>query len=181
MSTPRRSLDSERGDSRRRLGRHDRPPPFPPDWRSKGADWSLQQWGPLVWYFILMLAMLWFWQEASHQFTTRTIPYSEFKALVAAHRVADLTVQQTDIAGRVVPKPSAKPAAEKEISTLRETNVPKAAPSKGTGAETNGPANVAQGGKAKGNAASPEAYLFRTVRVEDPATCCCTRLRSPAG
>jgi hypothetical protein len=36
------------------------------------------------------------------------------------------------------------------------------------GAETNVPANVAQGGKAKGNAASPEAYLFRTVRVEDP-------------
>ena len=42
-----------------------------------------------------MLGTLWFWQEASHQLTTRTIPYSQFKALAAQRRVAELTINQT--------------------------------------------------------------------------------------
>ena len=60
----------------------------------------------MLWYFLLMLGMLWFWQEASHQLTTRTIPYSQFKDLVAQRRVAELTINETEITGKVLPKPA---------------------------------------------------------------------------
>jgi cell division protease FtsH len=49
-----------------------------------------------------MLGTLWFWQEAARQMTTSTIPYSEFKQLAAQHKVSDLTVNETDITGKLV-------------------------------------------------------------------------------
>ena len=132
----------------------------------------------MLWYFILMLGMLWFWQEASHQLTTRTIPYSEFKDLVAQHRVADLTINETEITGKVLPKPESKPAAKP--ASRAATNALTKKPGPRAREETNATAQATDGdwnecgcvhsasGKANANAAKPEAYLFRTVRVEDP-------------
>jgi hypothetical protein len=59
-----------------------RRPGMPPEWRDKLGNWSSRPWSPLFWYFLLVVGMLWFWQEASHQFNTRTIPYSRFKDLL---------------------------------------------------------------------------------------------------
>jgi cell division protease FtsH len=100
----------------------------------------------MLWYFVLMLGTLWFWQEASHQFSTRTIAYSQFKELLARRKVAQLTITETDITGKVLAKPAAPNAA------APETNAPPAA----------------EHHPAQASAATDEAYLFRTVRVEDP-------------
>ena len=90
----------------------------PPGQRKSPADspgpgsgfrgWPPQQWTSLIWYFLLMLGILWFWQEASHQLTTRTVPYSQFKDLVAQRRVADLTINDTEITGKALAQPAIK-------------------------------------------------------------------------
>ena len=42
---------------------------------------------PLVfWYILMMLILLWIWQDALRQVAMRTIPYSEFKARLVAGR-----------------------------------------------------------------------------------------------
>ena len=117
----------------------------------------LQQWAPLFWYFIFMLGMLWFWQEASHQLATHTIPYSEFKERVGQHRVSDLTVNETEITGKILP---AHPAAAAETNTAAPTVETKKP------GETNGIAAALKAGKDEVNTNEP--YMFRTVRVEDP-------------
>ena len=61
-----------------------------------------QNWRPLIWYFVFMAVFLWIWQEASRQLITRTIPYSEFKSLVAERKVADVEVSESDIIGKFV-------------------------------------------------------------------------------
>lgn len=56
--------------------------------------------------------------------TTRTIPYSQFKTLVAQGRVAGLTISRNEITGRVIPLPNVKHPAG---STARaKTNLPAA-------------------------------------------------------
>ncbi len=132
----------------------------------------------MLWYFLIMLGMLWFWQEASHQLTTRTIPYSQFKDLAAQRRVANLTINETDITGEVLPKPAGEgktnsPAAtettnalaKSESKTAKETN---AASLTKAPSGTNVAKAMPKAGKEKTTTAKAEAYLFRTVRVEDP-------------
>jgi cell division protease FtsH len=109
-----------------------------------------QQWGSMIWYLVMMLGMLWFWQEAAHQLVTRTIPYSQFKELVASRQITEATIEETDIIGKVVPKPAPKEDERVVQPASRvETNSVKTADDKGG---TN----------------APGAYMFRTVRVEDP-------------
>jgi len=124
-----------------------------------------------------MLGMLWFWQEASHQLTTRTIPYSQFKDLVAQRRVEDLTINDTEITGKALAQPATErkaalgPGAETNAlpeKTGSAADTPKAtAQAKGTSATnaTAGSPKVAQETRKSGK---PQAYLFRTVRVDDP-------------
>ncbi len=137
-----------------------------------------QQWGPMFWYLILMLGMLWVWQEAVHQITTRTIPYSEFKDLLAQRRLASLTIDDTEITGKVLS--AAAPAAGHEPGPATNSDTaavsragrgpltPEAKPAT-TGkvaAGTNTVAPRSEPSAAEASAAG--TYLFRTVRVEDP-------------
>lgn len=95
-----------------------------------------------------MLGTLWFWQEASHQLSTHTIPYSEFKDLVAQRKVTDLTINETEIAGRLLPN---------------------ALPNTTNTTATNATAAASKTGKARVETnAAPVISMFRTVRVEDP-------------
>jgi len=57
-----------------------------------------------LWYFVSMLVLLWFWQDASRSLALRTIPYSEFKTHLARGEVAQCTVEEDAIEGRIVPK-----------------------------------------------------------------------------
>lgn len=124
-----------------------------------------------------MLVMLWFWQEAAGQFTTRTIPYSQFKDLVAEGKVADVTIKETEIIGKVVPKAESK--AESKVAVHTETNspkekLPKTAEKTTTATQaraiagTNALVPTPMPEKGGTNAAKSETYMFRTVRVDDP-------------
>ncbi len=124
------------------------PPAEPPGPGGNPRGWPPPNWGWMLWYFVLMLGTLWFWQEASRQLTTRTIPYSQFKELLAKHRIAQVTVTETDITGKVLAQPSP----------------PKAA----AASETNAVPRAAERQKNQPSLAKDDAYPFRTVRVEDP-------------
>lgn len=178
MSEQKQSVDKETSGFKQPAGPRKTPPPLPPGLGRKLDGWSPpQQWGPMLWYFILIAGMLWFWQEASHQLTTRTIPYSQFKDLAAEARVADLTINETEITGKVLPKPA--PERKTNLATPEGTNAlakneSKAAEETNATAQTkvvsgrNAVAAMPKTGKEKANAPKPEAYMFRTVRVEDP-------------
>ena len=156
------------------------------------------QWASWIWFLLLTLAMVWFWQEGPRQVGTRTIPYSEFKEYLHDGEVTDCTVQQTEIEGNIQPKPTpiskqAEPAAASEAkaapATAPETK-PKpeaAAESKvikpGAGSETKTvPETAAEAKKGtevsneskpqtkeeENPPASEKAFAFRTVRVDDP-------------
>jgi cell division protease FtsH len=131
----------------------------------------------MFWYLVLMLGTLWIWQEATHQLATLTIPYSQFKDLVAEYRVADLTVGETEITGKALPKTTpdlkthhiaqaeSNTASQIKSETAKEAKIPAethVAP------RTNEAAAAPKTGKEEENPAKPETYMFRTVRVEDP-------------
>src|ERR1035437_9266422 len=99
MSAEKQNGDKKLSGFKQPAGRRQPPGPPPPEARRHLQGWAPQQWGPMLWYFILMLGMLWFWQEASDQLTTRTIPYSQFKDLAAQRRLADLAINETEIIG----------------------------------------------------------------------------------
>ncbi len=153
MSKQNQSADKKANDFKQSNGPRKTPPPIPPELGRNFQGWPPQQWGSMIWYVILMLGTLWFWQEASHQLTTRTISYSQFKDFVAQGRVAELTINETDITGKVLSKPG--PQRQAGPVAPAETNAPEAKASK-----------TAE--KEKANPATPESYLFRAVRVEDP-------------
>jgi len=102
---------------------------WPPNWRFT------------IGHIVLTIVLLWLWQDAFREMTVRTIPYSEFKARVAAGEVAECIVRQDEIEGRIVPKATSattQPAAQDTEQTPQATR------------ET------------------PQPFVFRTVRVEDP-------------
>jgi cell division protease FtsH len=110
------------------------------------------QWGTFIGYFVMMLIMLWMWQEAFKQVRTRTIPYSEFKQDLGKGEVVGCTVREDEILGSIQPKtpakPTAKPAASPAVTPSKQPATPKA---------TAAPAP-----------APTPSFDFRTVRVEDP-------------
>jgi cell division protease FtsH len=93
-------------------------------------------------YLAVSFLSLWLWQEGMSHLAVRTIPYSQFKQLVADQRVAVCTILQDEVRGRIVargahgPGPRVSPATQPAVSAAGE---PDAAP-----------------------------FFFRTVRVEDP-------------
>ncbi len=101
-----------------------------------------------VWPFFAMLLALWVWQAAFNQFTVRTIPYSEFRAHLARHEVADAVVKQDEITGRIVPQGARGTNAEASVKASSPTN--------------------AHGATTNATAAATEPFQFRTVRIEDP-------------
>jgi cell division protease FtsH len=135
-----------------------------------------QKWWPSVWYLIFMLLILWFWQEQTSRFATRTLPYSEFKILVAQGRVAELTLGDTEITGRVLPSPTAKPEAKGTVGVTTNTPAAGQTLSNATASATHanrqaGTSTIALASSSATNhvaGTAAEAYPFRTVRVEDP-------------
>jgi cell division protease FtsH len=123
-----------------------------------------------------MVVILWVWQEVFSTTRVQTIPYSEFKARVAAREVIRIEVRQDEIIGEIVPKNgSITNAASPGIASQPQ---PRTAPDAGTAR----PTNPADGsfthtverlfGRSQSQSVTSmvsRAFLFRTVRVEDPA------------
>jgi cell division protease FtsH len=78
------------------------------------------QWRFPLWYLLLAVLILIFWQQTFSQMTVRTIPYSEFKNRVAKGEVAECEVKDEEIVGKYRP-----PATEGSSSTnAPPTNAP---------------------------------------------------------
>jgi cell division protease FtsH len=67
-----------------------------------------RRWGPIVWYILLTIILLWSWQDAYRATAVRTIPYSEFKDYVAGHEVTECDIRQDEIRGLITPKGKAE-------------------------------------------------------------------------
>jgi hypothetical protein len=148
------------------------------------------QWTTWIWFLLMTLAMVWFWQEGSHQVGVRTISYSQFKEYLHNGEVTDCTVQQTEIDGNIQPKttpiskqaeasptPPAKTkpeAAAKSKATKPGTPseakaLPEAAPEANKSAEVSTkPTTPTSPSEKENQPAAEKAFAFRTVRVDDP-------------
>src|SRR5207247_9682996 len=100
-------------------------------------------------YVLVMLLVLWGWQEFFGQFALRMIFYSQFKAHLARHEVVEAVVKQDEVVGRIVPL------------AARQTNAPPVLKAPETSA-TEIPFGLRRA------LSETKPFLFRTVRVEDP-------------
>jgi cell division protease FtsH len=119
----------------------------PPRWQ-----WSIA-------YVLLMLLILWGWQDLFYQLSVRTIPYSQFKKYLAQHEVVAVIVKQDEIDGRIVPSAASEsknqtPGANPTASANNENQ------------KSNPP--VAPNPEARPSPTETQPFLFRTERVEDP-------------
>jgi len=129
----------------------DAPPPTPPPAKPSLPTLPPGQRKFPIAYLLVMLAMLWMWQEVGMQMHVSTISYSEFKQALLDGDVVECTVRTNDIVGKIGP-PAPKPAVAPAATPAEHPEA------KGDGTEQ----------PAATKAAVPEAYQFRTVRVEDP-------------
>jgi len=146
-----------------------------------------------IWYAVITLIMLWVWQEAFRQLAVHTIPYSQFKQYVAQGEVIECTVRPDDIVGKIQPKTAENPKA-KASTAAKETTPAKTEAAKPEAAnpsapsekraeskvatkpeETKAPAESAKKSESKATTksgssktATPQPYIFRTERVDDP-------------
>jgi len=106
----------------------------------------------LLVYFVATLLVLWIWQELFLQFAVQTIPYSEFKIYLSRHEVAEASITQDEIVGRIEPR------AAPETKASPVDAIPKAAGDNQAGASPS----------PQQTAAETKPFFFRTVRVEGP-------------
>src|SRR5215471_11817222 len=102
------------------------------------------KWSSPLWFLPLMLLMLWFWQSTIVQFAYKTISYSEFKEHLARGEVAECSVKETTIEGRLELKPQPS-----HTSSTNSTAISSSA--------TNAPANT------KATTPTEKESFFRTV------------------
>lgn len=53
-------------------------------------------------YVLILAAFVWFWRASSGQLSIRTIPYSQFKALVSQNLVTNVVIGQNVVTGQVI-------------------------------------------------------------------------------
>jgi cell division protease FtsH len=148
-------------------------PPLPSS--KKTSEGPPLQWQSVIWYFLFTLGMLWVWQEAAPR-AYRTIPYSEFKDDLRQGEVVECVVKETEISGKIRPKPTASRetspgTATKMPATQGFTPASMTSSATKTASESNHaakPKSEAQGNKTATQPKTPPDFMFRTVRVEDP-------------
>ena len=141
--------------------------PLAPSTRKK--DKQPPSWAFIGMYVVLTAVMLWIWQGATRQDTLRTISYSEFKAHVARGEVAECSIRDTEIDGKI--QPQAKPTSQ-TVQPNAALRTQTSSPSTATPGEAQG-AREASKQKSQTESQTPgtastEAFMFRTVRVDDP-------------
>jgi cell division protease FtsH len=145
-----------------------------PSSKKQGAGLPPMQWRSFIWYMLLMFATLWVWQEAARQVVYRTIPYSEFKDDLKRGEVVECSVEQSEIQGKIQLKASTskEAASTAKAGTTESKNSPSSqapetkAASEPKGAPESKPKEQAK--EASTQQKTPPAFMFRTVRVDDP-------------
>lgn len=125
------------------------------------------QWTAWIWFALMTLVMLWLWQEGPRHVGTRTISYSQFKEYVQNGEVVNCSIQDTEITGKIQPKPQAKSdaAVHPAESTAPATQTTPSSVVKSS--PTPAPSTQAGGKEEASGNAQEQAFAFRTVRVDD--------------
>ena len=137
---------------------------------NRTQTWPPHQWRGLIWYLILMLVLLWTWQEAGKQVAYTTIPYSQFKEYVRQREVISCSMGDSEIQGTIQPRAAAPAKAEQPSSQAAQTQTKNQ--EKSSAAPENklpaAPAPQSGNKEAQSQPATPKSFAFRTVRVDDP-------------
>ena len=96
--------------------------PSQPGPKGPVQNWPMHQWSSWIWYAMMILTMLWMWQQAFKQGTVHTIPYSEFKQAVAAGEVVECAIHDDEIVGTIQPKAGPQAAAVKAAAEATSAN-----------------------------------------------------------
>jgi cell division protease FtsH len=137
--------------------------------QKKREGWPPPRWRSLMFNVILALVMLWAWQEGAYQVAMRAIPYSEFKEYVKRGEVVECSVKETEIVGKIQLQATA--SKETELSAPATQTTRETAPTSKSTSADKAPTEAkpqAEGKETKSPPAAPNAFMFRTVRVEDP-------------
>ncbi len=94
-------------------------PKKPPEMRSPTA------WAPIVGYVVVSLLMLAIWQDMYGSASVRTIEYSVFKSYLAKGEVEECSIQDTEIDGRIVPRPASPQSPSATVATTAEAKTAK--------------------------------------------------------
>jgi len=73
------------------------------DQKPKGAG-PPEQWRYAFVYFIVLMLIVWFWQEAISRVSVRTIPYSQFKEHLTKGEIIEVNVGPDVISGKIHPQ-----------------------------------------------------------------------------
>jgi cell division protease FtsH len=75
-------------------------------------------------YILVMLLVLWLWQDVAVNLTLRTLPYSDFKQHVARREVVEATVRPDEIIGRIVLRDAAARPPQSAATDSTENSTP---------------------------------------------------------
>ena len=78
------------------------PPPNAPRNPRKPGNWFERPQSWLFLYVLLLLAFVWVWRTSSGQSLARTIPYSQFKALVSQSLVTNVVIAPNVVTGQII-------------------------------------------------------------------------------
>jgi cell division protease FtsH len=140
--------------------------PSPTNQKKPVPNLPTYPWHSWIWYAVMMLAMLWMWQEAFRQVAVHSIPYSEFKQHLANGEIVECAISQDDIVGKIQPKQAESPEVKKPSAETEKTPTKPEATKTPAASEKAASKTATKPEPTK--AAAPTAYMFRTERVEDP-------------
>jgi cell division protease FtsH len=103
-----------------------------------------------LWHILMMLILLWIWQDAISNYTVKTLPYSTFKEHVRRGEVSEVRIGPEQIDGKIALK----------SATSSTNNL--------TAAATNGVSKTKPKSLFLPSEPDSNSFLFRTTRVEDP-------------
>jgi hypothetical protein len=114
-----------------------------------------------------VIGLQWLWLEAAHRIVVRTIPYSEFKELLAQGRVISAAVGESEITGEIRGAPPVENPPNTGQKNAATSSKPAAAASAGSTTnqkpgEKQSSASASPAGKTNKALAKPPSFLFRT-------------------
>ena len=140
------------------------------------------QWASWIWFVLMTLAMVWFWQEGPGRWACRRLHTANSKNISHDGEVTECSVQQTEIAGKIQPKPtpiskqaepsrrfgseSAAPATAPETKTKSEAAAEAKVTKPGAGSETKTVPETASEAK-KGPEVSNESTTSSERKAEE--------------
>jgi cell division protease FtsH len=131
------------------------PPPSSPRRRSPLRPEGPQlDWRNLIGPVVLFFLVAWLWQEGLSQLNVKTIPYSEFKQLLAEGKVVACSIGESQILGRVDPARHIAGNSGPAVASHALSSPASSASERNQ--------------KTPSENSAPKPYFFRTTRVDDP-------------